>query len=582
MNRAAAAAPGRSLASLALLALSLGARPAGAATLTRGPYLQLVDEASILVAWGTAEPADTSVEHGPTAAYGQRDSDPGKVTSHALLLTDLDPGTLYHYRILSDGAPLSEDRTFRTSPGFLTPYAPFRFIALGDTGVGGQPQLDVAAQVALSAPDFGLHVGDLVYPTLTAAELDRKYFQVYAETLSRAAVYTALGNKDVEVDDGALLLDTFHLPENSPRPERYYSFIYGSALFVALDTNPDPAGWHDQLAWLESRLAGSDRLWKIVFFHHAIYSSAAGEANREDLAPILDRNGVDLVIQGHNHFYERTYPIKDGQNVSAIDEPNYTDPGGPIYIVTGGGGGTLGVATPNSHSARYASVYEHVRVDIDGNRLALAAIDLQGNPIDSMTITKLDAPPQGVNDLVAHPGDRKMDLEWGPNFEADLQGYDVYRADSSGGFYQKVNTVLLAENRFTDTGLENGHEYCYVVAAVDRLGQHGTPSQSDCAVAGGEPFAGFKRADTDGNGQVDLTDAVALLGYLFLGTEAPPCMDAADADDDNTLSLTDAVFSLSWQFLGGKEPPPPGPFACGIDSNDPEFGTCNYPGSSCQ
>src|SRR5262245_45807442 len=84
--------------------------PAGAAaaTLTRGPFLQLGSESSMLVVWSTAEPADSSVEHWTEAGVVVRDSDPGKVTAHAVLVTDLVAGTLYHYRVLSDGEVLAE------------------------------------------------------------------------------------------------------------------------------------------------------------------------------------------------------------------------------------------------------------------------------------------------------------------------------------------------------------------------------------------------------------------------------------------------------------------------------------------
>ncbi len=586
-TRSPRAGRGPALATMAFLSMVITSRPAAAATLTLGPFLQLVDEASILVAWRTAEPADSAVEHGLDASYGQRDSDPGKVTSHALLLTDLTPGTLYHYRVLGDGVPLSEDRTFRTAPGFLTPRDPFRFIALGDTGLGGPPQIDVAAQVALSAPAIGLHIGDLVYPSLNEAGLKAKYFDMYRETISRAAVYVALGNKDVETDGGSLVLDSFYLPEKSPLPERCYSFVYGNALFVALDTNGDLSASGKQIAWLDGELSRSDRMWKIVFFHHAIYSSTPPDlatlADRASLEPLLDRHRVDLVIQGHNHYYERTYPIQDGANASAADDPNYTDPGGPIYVVTGGGGGTLATAVPDSHSARYASVYEHLRVDVGAYRLTLAAVDRQGAVFDAMTITRSDAPPARPSGLTARAGDGKVELRWDANSEADLRGYDVHRASSPEGPYAKVTADPLPGTSFTDTGLADGQVYCYVVEAVDNGGKRSEPSAAVCQVPREEP-AVFKRSDTDGDGEVNLTDAVSLLGFLFLGTEAPVCPDAADVDDDGTLALTDGVVSLSWQFLGGEEPAAPGPFACGPDvTPSAELSApCNYPEASCR
>ncbi len=536
----------------------------------------------MLVAWRTGEPADSSVDHWTDLGLVIRDSDPGRVTAHALLVTDLLPGTLYHYRILSDGEVLAEGKTFRTSPAFLDPY---RFIAFGDSGLGTQPQFDVAAQIALSAPDFGIHIGDLAYPTVTPAELDVKYFQVYRETIARACFYTALGNKDVEVDNGAVVLDSFYLPENSTGPERYYSFVYGNALFIALDTNGDLSESSPQRAWLEEELSKADRTWKIVFFHHAIYSSSPADAvtlaNRASLGRLFDRYGVDLVFQGHNHYYERTYPLNDELPVSSSQDPNYLDPEGTIYLVTGGGGGTLLTASPNSLSAHYASTYHHLRVDVKGHRISLAAVDLSGSVIDSLTINKSDPPPAAPAGLLAVPGDRLVDLTWDQNGEADLEGYNLYRASPPSVPYSKLNDLLLTETRFTDRGLENGTRYCYLVEAVDGSGQRGEPAAA-CAIAGQETPV-FKRADADGNGSIDLTDPIALLAYLFLGGENPSCPDAADADDSGTLDLTDAVVSLSWQFLGGPAPPEPGPMICGPDSTpSAEFAFCDYPRPSCQ
>ncbi|MBI4600810.1 MAG: PKD domain-containing protein [Planctomycetes bacterium] len=86
--------------------------------------------------------------------------------------------------------------------------------------------------------------------------------------------------------------------------------------------------------------------------------------------------------------------------------------------------------------------------------------------------------------------------------------------------------------------------------------------------------ARFRRGDTDGSRDLTLTDAIALLGYLFLGTAAPACQDAADADDDGELSISDAIFNLGYQFLGTRAPPPPGPNDCGVDPTDDALPSC--------
>ncbi|MBI4606318.1 MAG: hypothetical protein HY721_30505 [Planctomycetes bacterium] len=78
----------------------------------------------------------------------------------------------------------------------------------------------------------------------------------------------------------------------------------------------------------------------------------------------------------------------------------------------------------------------------------------------------------------------------------------------------------------------------------------------------------FRRGDADGSGSLGIGDAIFLLGYLFLGGRAPPCLDAADSGDSGALDLSDAVFVLELLFLGGREPLPPGPSTCGPDPTE--------------
>ncbi|MBI4605125.1 MAG: hypothetical protein HY721_24440, partial [Planctomycetes bacterium] len=90
------------------------------------------------------------------------------------------------------------------------------------------------------------------------------------------------------------------------------------------------------------------------------------------------------------------------------------------------------------------------------------------------------------------------------------------------------------------------------------------------------PAPGFRRGDSNGDGAVDIGDAIFTLGFLFLGGKDPACLDAADANDTGALDLSDAVFGLNYLFLGGKTPPSPGPDACGPDPTDDGLGCGSY------
>jgi hypothetical protein len=83
--------------------------------------------------------------------------------------------------------------------------------------------------------------------------------------------------------------------------------------------------------------------------------------------------------------------------------------------------------------------------------------------------------------------------------------------------------------------------------------------------SGAPPAPRFRRSDADGDAVVQLTDAIATLGFLFLGAAEPACKDAADSNDDGVLDITDAIATLTYLFLGGFEVPAPGPIDCGPD-----------------
>jgi 3',5'-cyclic AMP phosphodiesterase CpdA len=225
-------------------------------------------------------------------------------------------------------------------------------------------------------PQLVLHTGDVVYPDGQADGYDPFFFQPYQTLGKRAPIFPTLGNHDYHTQRGQPYLDAFYLPHNNPaNTERYYSFDWGNAHFTALDFNTGPDA--NQLAWLKNDLAATDKVWKFVFYHQAIYSSGPHgyeswvEAKRQLLAPIFEQNHVDVVFNGHDHDYERTQPIH-----------------GVLYIVSGGGGGPLYPVVPQSFSADVESTAHTVFVSVDGCTLTLQAVKPDGTVFDSTALTK--------------------------------------------------------------------------------------------------------------------------------------------------------------------------------------------------
>jgi hypothetical protein len=368
---------------LALAALLAPAVAAQGPLLTRGPYLQSTTRDSTIVVWQTETASDSVVEYGETG-YTQVVSSTAQVTTHVVSLTGLSAGTTYQYRIGS-GSTLLYTSTITTAPD---PGGAFDFVMVGDSGQGAngiptQELLDVAAQMDALDPDFVLHLGDVIYPEGGAENYQPYFFNPYQNLLDSAPIFPSLGNHDYLTSDAQPYLDVFYLPANNPAgTERYYSFDWSDAHFVALDSNrlypiaavTDTA----MLDWLATDLASSTAAWKFVYFHHAPYSSGPHgwadpyvEPMRTTLVPVFEQYDVDMVFAGHDHDYERTKPIN-----------------GVIYIVSGGGGANTYPVFPRPFSAYAESVHHTVQVQIDGCILSLRAIDKDSVVIDQIAMAK--------------------------------------------------------------------------------------------------------------------------------------------------------------------------------------------------
>ena len=186
----------------------------------------------------------------------------------------------------------------------------FRFAVIGDTGTGGSGEYQVAQKLTDSVKEFPfglvLMLGDNIYGGETPSDF-RKKFEKPFQALLTAGVkfYATLGNHD----EPPRQID--YKPFNMGG-KRYYSFKPKADIrFFSLDSNyMDP----EQLEWFEKELKASGSDWKIVFFHHPIYSSGEKHGSnlelRKILEPVMVRNGVDVVLAGHEHFYERIKPQK--------------------------------------------------------------------------------------------------------------------------------------------------------------------------------------------------------------------------------------------------------------------------------
>jgi 3',5'-cyclic AMP phosphodiesterase CpdA len=318
-------------------------------------------------------------------------------SSSKVLAVRLAPGNLWRIALfwvvlgvaacagLSENAATSVPRA--TPPAVAIPAAPparsilpntrdsVKFLVIGDSGTGGQPQIEVAGRIAEARKVFpftrALMLGDNLYGRNNPAAYRNKFERPYAALLEGGVkFYASLGNHD----DAA---QRFYAPFNMDG-RRYYTHGEGDVRFFALDsTYMSP----EQLQWLEQELRRSTQKWKIAYMHHPMYSS--GERHgptpplRAALEPLFAKYGVDLVLAGHEHFYERMRPQ-----------------GGIVYVIQGGAA-NLRRGNIRRNSAITAKGFDTDRsftlCEIVGDQLYLETISRTGAIVDSVVITRREA-----------------------------------------------------------------------------------------------------------------------------------------------------------------------------------------------
>jgi acid phosphatase type 7 len=401
----------------------------------RGPYLQVGTESSIIIRWATETPVQGKVWYGTNPDRLDLTQETTITCNHIVKLSELTPDTKYYYAIgTTTGIQAGgKDHFFVTAPSQnLAPekVRPLRILVLGDAGRGN----DIAASVrdgylkftGTRHTDLWLMLGDNAYETGTYEEYQRGIFEMYPQLLSTSALWTAIGNHDagnaVSLTQTGPYYDLFTMPicgEAGGVPSgtaAYYSFDYGNIHFICLDSfGSDSTPEGAMLNWLARDLAASDKDWQIAFWHHPPYTKGSHDSDteieliemRERALPILEAGGVDIVLGGHSHSYERSYLLnghydtsntfteemkKDGGSGRADESTPYQKPlrsphAGTVYIVAG----TSALADEVSpHPAMYKSlsIPGSLVLDAHDKRLDVKFIDTQGEIQDYFTIKK--------------------------------------------------------------------------------------------------------------------------------------------------------------------------------------------------
>lgn len=437
----------------------------------RSPYLQLATPNSMVIVWRTEGAIKPVVRYGTAAdALEQATSESAVVTRIALTtnkvelkkleekqpelfrlpklhsapagqyqyevrITGLTPNTRYYYGIFDGQRRLTEPNEsyhFVTHPPRGEAKAA-RIWVVGDSGTGREAQHNVHSSMIdwtsheQRPIDFYLHLGDMAYQRGRDVEFQTRFFEMYEPTLRHVVCWPTMGNHEGSTSKGTNgvgpYYDAYVCPARGEAggvptgTEAFYSFDYGRIHFICLDSHDldrKPTGL--MARWLKLDLERAKSDWLIAFFHHPPYTKGSHDSDREKqliemrthILPILESGGVDLVLTGHSHIYERSMLMDGAYETPTVAEgvifddtegdPRTGEPyrksaglnpnSGTIQIVAGHGG------TSNSRKGTMPVmrkiIVEHgsVVLDIDGDTLRGTMINKFGEVRDVFALQK--------------------------------------------------------------------------------------------------------------------------------------------------------------------------------------------------
>ena len=431
-----------------------------AQVLLRGPYLQMGTGSSMNIRWRTDIATISRVRYGTSAgSLTNMAEELSSKTEHNIKLTGLSTNTFYWYSVESASGVLQgdADNYFKTLPPVGEKQL-FRIGVFGDCGANNTNQLEVRNSITTylgsNYMNAWILLGDNAYSIGTDAQYSTGFFNYYKDKfLKQNPLYPAPGNHDYDSPSGARTAHNnpyhsiFTMPtagEAGGAPsgtKSYYSFDIGNIHFISLDSDglhgPDGSKKkiydlpNVQVDWLIQDLeANTNKDWVIAYWHHPPFTkgshdsdnqSAINDADlvevRTKLIKVLEDRGVDLILCGHSHVYERTKLLKGYYSTSAsYNESLYalstssakydattnscpyykkaaTGNNGTVYVVAGSAGqrGGAGLIPGFPHAAMYYSNKDEagaMMLEIEGNRLNAKWIDQSGTIEDQFTMMK--------------------------------------------------------------------------------------------------------------------------------------------------------------------------------------------------
>lgn len=495
----------RTLAFILFVSIFSFAQAAQDSLIIRGPYLQLGTDTSMIIRWRTADTVLCSIKYGTalnlqTLTIGED----VPTTEHELHIGGLTPFTKYFYTIYNNATAITtaaNDYSFVTNPT-KGAVQPIHLWVTGDMGDSSQAQRDVRDRYWNHVrngrhTDAWLWLGDNVYATGTDLEYQNRLFDVYPEILRNTVSRPIPGNHDygsIDINHNGPYYSNFTMPTNGEAggvpsgKEGYYSYDYGNIHFVAL--NSEPLQWFltstsEMCTWLKQDLAANQQPWTIVYWHQPAYTKGGHDSDdlfsrsyfmRTNIVPILEQYGVDVVLSGHSHSYERSYMLHGHHGNSDTYDPAmqthatsgklsdgtpYTKYSvgpnankGIVYTVCGNGG-RIETDAPLNHPAMYFSQQGRsgfMTIDVNDMQLDAKYYDSEGTIWDEFTIIKSGENPNGVKSL----NDEISELNIYPNPFSDILTIDIELATAQQLKVELVDINGKVVHILTDKNLTAG------------------------------------------------------------------------------------------------------------------------------
>ncbi|MFN5983873.1 MAG: purple acid phosphatase family protein [Fluviicola sp.] len=467
---------------------------------SREPYLNTGTSNSIVIRWQTDVPTDSKVNYGTSlASMSSSVSVYPYSTEHEVKITGLNPNTKYYYTIGSTSIVLSGaslDQYFKTSP-VIGESGTYRFWTIGDAGMSNANQEAVRDGFYIYNQnkhiDGWLLLGDNAYGNGlndgNQANYQTAYFDnMYSPIISNTVCWPALGNHDynnhIPFSPSPAYFDIFHLPTNAEAggvpsgTEKYYSYNYGNVHFIVLDSYDEDRSQNSPMAtWLLNDLQANSLDWVIAYWHHPPYTKGSHDSDnsnlldgecvdmRENFLPILEEYGVDLVLNGHSHSYERSFLIDSHYGSSGtltqtmiLDEGSGGNEGdcpyrknttyskshkGTVYSVVGCSGKLSSISSSWPHPIMSSYDYQTLGsmvFTVNENKLEADFINTLGEVMDHFSIVK----NAGISDTLTTCPNESLTLT--PSFPGVANWFPTNISSDSLVITPSFSTMYIASD----------------------------------------------------------------------------------------------------------------------------------------